>query len=504
MASADPSSQGETAERRFLTFRMDRRLYALPAEEVAEVIRMPIVARVPQSPVGLLGLANLRGSVLPIVSLRALLGQAGEADGALARAIVLDGASPVALAVDRIEAFVSVEPGRIETRRAELASEPGERLSGAFQSGEDVAKILDFAALAASAFVRRAPTQRPAATRVATAAQAEDAAAPAVKLITFDVAGQVFAFDLDQVREVTPLPPTLARTPGADSAILGVADYRDGLLPLLSLRALLGLPLAASSERDSVVVTQVGGVLVGLVADRMGAVLSADPSLIEPIPSVLAARTGGEAKISAIYRHDDGRRLVSILDPEQLFREDVMQRLGRTDATAPTLAGDGEAGASLSQFLVFQLGDDEFALPIDAVDEVTAAPTQIVKLPKTPKFLEGVINLRGEVLPVVDQRQRFDMPRLEDGSRRRLLVVRTERHRAGLIVDSVSEVLSFDAAAIQPAPELTGQATKLVEGVINLEAAGRIVLVLGPSELLSRAERGLLDAFDKGAAKAKP
>lgn len=504
MASAAPSLQSDAAERRFLTFRMDRRLYALPAEAVAEVIRMPVVARVPQSPAGLLGLANLRGSVLPVASLRALLGQPGEADGALARAIVLDGASPVALAVDRIEAFVSIAPGRIETRRAELASEPGERLSGAFPSGEDVAKILDFAALTAAAFVQRAPSQRPAAPRMATVAQADAVATPAVKLITFDVAGQAFAFDLDQVREVTPLPPQIARAPGADSAILGVADYRDGLLPLLSLRALLGLPPAAASERDSVVVTEVGGVLVGLVADRMGAVLSADPALIEPIPSVLAARTGGEAKISAIYRHDDGRRLVSILDPDQLFREDVMQRLGRTGAAALTHTDDENGDARLSQFLVFRLGDDEFALPIDAVDEVTAAPEQIVKLPKTPKFLEGVINLRGEVLPVVDQRQRFDMPRLEDGARRRLLVVRTERHRAGLIVDSVSEVLSFDAEAIQPAPELAGQAAKLVEGVINLEASGRIVLVLDPSELLSRSERGLLDAFGKGAAKGRP
>jgi purine-binding chemotaxis protein CheW len=82
--------------------------------------------------------------------------------------------------------------------------------------------------------------------------------------------------------------------------------------------------------------------------------------------------------------------------------------------------------------------------------------------------------------------------------------VRTERHRAGLIVDSVSEVLRFDGAAIQPAPELAGQATKLVDGVINLEAAGRIILVLDPSELLSRSERGLLDAFGKGAGKARP
>ena len=67
--------------------------------------------------------------------------------------------------------------------------------------------------------------------------------------------------------------------------------------------------------------------------------------------------------------------------------------------------------------MVFRLGDDEFGLPIEAVDEVARVPDQITRLPKTPKFLEGVVNLRGEVLPVVDQRRRFDMPALEQTER---------------------------------------------------------------------------------------
>ena len=107
--------------------------------------------------------------------------------------------------------------------------------------------------------------------------------------------------------------------------------------------------------------------------------------------------------------------------------------------------------------MVFRLGDDEFGLPIEAVDEVARVPDQITRLPKAPKFLEGVVNLRGDVLPVVDQRRRFDMPALEEQGGRRLVVVRTERHRAGLIVDSVSEVLRCSASAIEPAPDLTDE-----------------------------------------------
>ena len=68
-------------------------------------------------------------------------------------------------------------------------------------------------------------------------------------------------------------------------------------------------------------------------------------------------------------------------------------------------------------FLVFRLGDDEFGLPIEAVEEVAQVPEQITRVPKTPKFLEGVVNLRGDVLPVIDQRRRFDMPALDATAR---------------------------------------------------------------------------------------
>src|SRR5690606_38326144 len=172
------------------------------------------------------------------------------------------------------------------------------------------------------------------------------------------------------------------------------------------------------------------------------------------------------------------------------------QRLGAGGQSSPGPASDAAAAAGAElRFLVFRLGDDEFGLPIDAVDEVARVPDQITRLPKTPKFLEGVINLRGEVLPVVDQRRRFDMTKLEVTEGRRLVVIQTERHRAGLIVDSVVDVLRVSADLIEPPPDLTDATSRLVRGVINLDTSKRLVLVLDPSEVLTRAEQDLLDTF---------
>lgn len=502
---------------RFLTFRVDAQLYALPSEDVSEVIRVPEMARVPQGPAALLGIANLRGSVLPIASLSEMLGRKGPSDLASARAIVLDVGAPVAIVVDSVATLETATSEQIETRQKELGAEGAEKLRGAFAVGANrgVAKILDIKALLEKAFAKRARAGRKEAHGNAAAVGFDrakgvltDASNAASRhhdiFVTFEVAGQEFALPLDAVQEILPAPSNITAVARADAVVLGITSVRDNLLPLLSLRALLGFGAASvANDREKVVVLKMGDTQVGLVADRARAIIAADPDLVDPVPPVLAARTGGESRIESVYRGEGGRRLISILSPEQLFREDVMQRLATGTRAQPTNGAQANtvAGQELI-FLVFRLGPDEFGLPIDTVVEVAQVPSHITRVPKTPKFLEGVVNLRGEVLPVVDQRRRFDMPKLDSLEGRRLVVIKTDRHRAGLIVDSVSDVLRTDADHVDPPPDLTESTSRLVRGVVNLEKAKRMVLLLDPTELLTRAEQGLLDTFQAASPKA--
>ena len=449
----------------------------------------------------MLGIANLRGAVLPIASLHQMLGRTSAPDAAGARAIVLDSDAPVAVVVDSVAALEYAGDEQVDTRPKEVGAEGMERLLGAFAAGPErqVAKILDIRSMLADAFSHRARAEpHDTTTRAAAHAATESHAEEEMEtLVTFEVAGQEFALPVAEVVEILPAPAIVSAVAHSDSTVLGLTSVRDALLPLLSLRALLGLSSGERMiEREKVLVVKVGGTRVGFVADRARAIVAADVKLVEGIPPALAARTRGESRIKSVYRGEGGRRLISILSASQLFREDVMQRLvagqhARSEHDQPMQAIPREELI----FLVFRLGDDEFGLPIDAVVEVARVPDQMTRVPKAPKFLEGVVNLRGEVLPVVDQRRRFDMPQSENLEGRRLVVVKTERHRAGVIVDSVSDVLRSNAAAIDPAPRLTDETSRLVKGVINLTSSKRIVLLLDPTELLTRAERGLLDKF---------
>src|SRR4029079_13981322 len=163
---ADVNKTAKPADDRFLTFRSEGRFYALPAASVTEVVRVPPLARVPHAPRSLMGLINLRGSVIPVASVRALLGKEGATTTPASRLIVLDGASPVALAVDEVTNLVRIAPEKVKIAEADVASESGEYLRGVFEDSSHVTKILDIQELLRRAFAQIVPKRQAMAAAV--------------------------------------------------------------------------------------------------------------------------------------------------------------------------------------------------------------------------------------------------------------------------------------------------------------------------------------------------
>lgn len=119
--------------------------------------------------------------------------------------------------------------------------------------------------------------------------------------------------------------------------------------------------------------------------------------------------------------------------------------------------------------MVFRLADGEFGVPIDSVQEIVRIPDELTHVPKAPAFVEGVTNLRGSVLPVIDQRKRLDLPALARNDRQRIMVFLLSGVRTGFIVDAVTEVLKVPRTAIEASPRLSGEQSRLLGRVANLE-----------------------------------
>lgn len=466
-------AQAPATDARTLTFSVGGELLGMAAWMVQEIVPLPRLARVPHAPAALMGVAQIRGVIVPVLSVASLLGRE---QSQVQRVIVTDMDGPVGLAVTGVSQVVD---------------------------GEDAAAVMriDLAALVASAVPERRP-RRSAGAIIAPSAEIATDASETIALVAFAVAGQDFALPLAVIEEVLCLPGDIALMPHADAASLGTIASRRAVLPLLSLAALLALPVALMTARSRVVVVRIGAHRVGLVVDAMRSIERVAESDVDAVPQILN-RGGGEARIQAICRLNDGGRLLSVLAPDQLVDEGVTARLlqGETGDKGKMTGATDEQG---ERFLLFRIGDESFGLPIDAVQEVAVLPPRLTPLPKAPAFVQGVMNVRGQVIPVIDQARRFNGAPVT-GAKPRVIVVRIGELTAGFIVDAVSQVVQPASDALRPAPDLGSEGARVFDRVASLDNGGALVLIVSPQELLDRAERDLLLALgSKKAAKRHP
>lgn len=144
----------------------------------------------------------------------------------------------------------------------------------------------------------------------------------------------------------------------------------------------------------------------------------------------------------------------------------------------------------LLQLVTFRLGNEEFSLDILRVQEIIRH-MELTRVPRTPDFVEGVINLRGRVIPVLDLRKRFGLPSDERTNETRIIVVDVDNKTVGLKVDAVSEVLRLPADTVEPAPAIvTGAESDYIKGVGKLD--GRLLILLDVERILTRTERDAL------------
>jgi purine-binding chemotaxis protein CheW len=151
------------------------------------------------------------------------------------------------------------------------------------------------------------------------------------------------------------------------------------------------------------------------------------------------------------------------------------------------------------QLVSFNLGDEEYGVDILRVQEINRM-VRITKVPKAPEFVEGVINLRGKVIPIIDLRKRFGLAVKPHDKNTRIIVVDIEGRTVGLVVDGVSEVLRFSMDTIEPPPSMvTGVDAEYIWGVGKLE--DRLLILLDLSKVLGKNEKDYLAQAEAPAAE---
>jgi purine-binding chemotaxis protein CheW len=492
-ARGDGSEIGEDASttQQFVTFFSGNEIFAAEMSPVREIIRVPEVVRVPLAPPALEGLANLRGKVLPIISLRHLFGFPELANSDSTRALVIDVGQPLGFVVDRVSSVVGVDSSQIEAVGQLSTTMNTEVLSSLIKDvgGHPTIMVLDFAKLIEREFAQIAAISQKTGLGGAeqpSAQSEEEDSSDELQLVSFDVDGQEYGIAIDDVQEIVQVPEAVIHVPHSDSHVLGVMTLRSRLLPLVILRSMFGLPTCELDDKSRIVVLTLGGISVGVVVDSVSEVLRVSKSGVDPLPPLLV-REGNMAEITSICRLDNGKRMVSIMTARNLFDNSAIkealnavteseQEVNREAVDVDDQLDDDE------QMVIFRLDKEEFGAPIASVQEIVRVPENLIRVPQAPSFVEGVINLR----------RRLGLTEVERSDRQRIMVFLISGVRTGFIVDQVAEVLRIPKSAIEPSPQLSAGQSLLLSRMANLQKQKRMVQLLDPPHLMASEELAAL------------
>ncbi|WP_018132539.1 chemotaxis protein CheW [Effusibacillus pohliae] len=145
-----------------------------------------------------------------------------------------------------------------------------------------------------------------------------------------------------------------------------------------------------------------------------------------------------------------------------------------------------EKGMPEHKYIVFRLGDEEYGVEVNQVRSIERMQ-RITRVPNTPAFVKGVINLRGVVTPVIDLRTRFGLGTETYTDTTRIIIVAVNEMEVGLIVDSANDVIDISSDSIEPPPEIVGGVrAAYLEGVAKLQ--DRLLILLNLEKVLNEEE----------------
>ncbi|WP_163536816.1 chemotaxis protein CheW [Gracilibacillus sp. YIM 98692] len=133
--------------------------------------------------------------------------------------------------------------------------------------------------------------------------------------------------------------------------------------------------------------------------------------------------------------------------------------------------------------IVFLLDEKEYAVPVEYVIAIERMQ-QITRVPKTPQYVQGVINLRGVVTPIIDLRERFGLIKGEETDSTRMIIIQYDKFNVGFIVDAAYDVMDIPNDAIEPAPKVIGtEEIDYINGVAKVDQ--RLIMLLQLNKVLS-------------------
>lgn len=286
----------------------------------------------------------------------------------------------------------------------------------------------------------------------------------------FKVKEQMFAYRTDRVSETIKVDRVFP-VPKAPSYLRGVVNLRNRIIPLIDTGRLLW---DEDTESDTAVVLDVGGEVLSILVDRVVGITEVGEEEVKDKKEVEIVDVRDDL-VESIFEREKSVVFVLDLSPLLKGRERVTgkARKRKVSEKEEVLKEDRE----LKGFVIFQLGEEWFAIPVEEVREIVDYPSQVSPIPKSQDYVEGVFILRDEKLVLVSLRKILGVPSTKP--ERRVMVLEAGNVPVGAAVDDVKEIKWVLKSSIL---KLEG---KVSEGVLVLDEGSRLASVLNTQDMLN-------------------
>lgn len=456
------NSRPETCESEtqiFGTFFVEDCEFAVTVSAIQEVVNEPKqYTDVPLSPDYLIGLFNLRGVVIPVVDLRKVFGLEDPAHQQLERkvAIIEYGEHCFGLLIDRTGDVFNAKDAERSAFNRTRGDVRETVVEGVFklENGKRLVQILDpFELLSLEKLPRVAGALNSALSR--------RARGPRRQCISFHVGDSVCAFDMTSIKEIVELE-RIDNTALASDWTLGAIELRGTTVPVIDFRLFLGQARTETTdeliERGSkLIVMRMGENLISLLVDAIDEIISFYKDDLLSFPGIGLHR-------SEIFKGclcSDKDEMVLLLDHELIINDEQLGEVTRGHSALFQERDDAsrreQRGRGKKRTLITFSIEGTFALDIDKVNEVISFPETVMTPPSMPDFIAGMVNIRGELIPIVNLRVLYNMPAIESAKTKLLIFTREDRKYA-IMVDAVSAIVTVTDQNANVLPRMSSDA----------------------------------------------
>ena len=476
-----------------ITFNVADEVFGVDIMCVEEIIIPRKATAIPRTPAYFLGIINLRGEVISIIDMRRRFNLPPHEVSTESRVIVIySNGCKLGMLVDKIASIVTLQTDLIQAASRFVSSDKQRYIAGSYKLSDDhILLLLDHEQLIDEEdFHIQQELGAPAGGRDHLAGKVEDKveAIPEIFLVGFAIGKERFAIESLMVEEIIQMPE-ITLVPDMGEFVEGIFHLRESVIPVIRLGQRLSVKGKEVDSSCPVIIVRIHGVKVGLIVDQITEVyLIKETEVVEP-PITLNPKQMDQLQGVIKLERGEKTQIVMLLKLEKMFsfeEHGVLKEL-ESDGEDKKDKFEGEKEAEVP-ILEFVLNKEKYAIEVSKTNEIIPM-REIVPVPKCPEYIKGVINLRGEVISVVDLPKLVEHDSYEFTDNTKILIVNSGGEVAGLIVEKVVGIRPVLLSDFEPPSGLLRQRGNLfIRGMSKDDKTDDIVVLMDLENTLKQAQ----------------